>query len=87
MASTPRRREPRIPRRLPPRPTFAADAPAVAATSNEEARQRRETERAMQAAERESRYLMSELKRVGAVTATCVGMLVALAILQRVQAP
>ena len=72
---------------MPPRPTFAPDAPSVAARSGDEARLRRETERAMVAAERESRYLMSELKRVAGVTATCIGMLIALAILQRMQAP
>lgn len=36
-------------------------------------------------AERESRFLVSELKRVAGVTATCIGMLVVLAILQRMQ--
>ncbi len=80
-----RRNVTRLPRRLPPRPTFAPDAPAAAAASGDEARQRRDAERAQATAERESRYLIVELKRVAGVTATCVGMLILLAILQRMQ--
>jgi hypothetical protein len=55
----------------------------VASAPGDDSRQRRETERAAAAALRESRYLIAELKRVVGVTATCVGMLVVLAILQR----
>lgn len=55
------------------------------AASGDEARIKRDVERATVAAERESRFLISELKRVGGVTATCVGMLIVLAVLQRMQ--
>ena len=72
---------------MPPRPTFAAEAAPTQPIQTDDARIRRETERALAAADRESRFLVSELKRVVGVTATCVGMLVVLAILQRMQAP
>ncbi len=55
------------------------------AAATDEARLKRDAERALVAAERESRFLVSELKRVGGVTLTCVGMLIVLAILQRMQ--
>ncbi len=79
------RRDSTTRRRLPPRPTFAPEAVVVAPTHTDEARARRDSERALAAADRESRFLISELKRVLGVTATCIGMLVVLAILQRLQ--
>ena len=82
MPTSPRRRDPSA-RRLPPRPTFATPAIEVTVAPGEDARQRREAERAAAAALRESRYMIAELKRVVGVTATCVGMLVVLAIVQR----
>lgn len=84
MPTTPRRRDPSARRRLPPRPSYAASRMDVAQPPGDETRQRREVERAAVAALRESRYLVAELKRVVGVTATCVGMLIVLAILQRV---
>ncbi len=80
------RRDPAPRRRLPPRPTFASDAQSASIAATEEARFRRDTERALAAADRESRFLVTELKRVAGVTATCVTMLVVLAVLQRLQA-
>lgn len=80
------RRDSTTRRRLPPRPTFDPEAAVLAApTQTDEARARRDNERALAAADRESRFLVSELKRVASVTATCIGMLVVLAILQRLQ--
>jgi hypothetical protein len=87
MPLTPRRRDPATRRRLPPRPTFAATPVEVTLAPGEDARHRRELDRAQVASVRESRYMIAELKRVAGVTATCVGMLVVLAILQRVAAP
>ena|SRR5688500_3212987 len=84
MPTTRRRRDPAARRRLPPRPAFATTVAEVSTTAGEDARQRREAERAAIAALRESRYLVAELKRVVGVTATCVAMIVVLAILQRV---
>jgi len=71
---------------LPPRPTFAAETVTAHPAPTDDARVRRDTERALASADRESRFLISELKRVVGVTATCIGMLVVLAILQRLQA-
>jgi hypothetical protein len=82
MPATPRR-DRTIRRRLPPRPTFAASTVEATLAPGDDARHRRETDRAHAAAVRESRYLVAELKRVAGVTATCVGMLVVLAVIQR----
>lgn len=83
MPTTPRRRDSGVRRRLPPRPTFAATPVEVTLAPGEDARQRREMERAHAASVRESRYMVAELKRVVGVTTTCVGMLVVLAVIQQ----
>lgn len=68
-------------RSLPPSPTYrgpASSATAAASTPSGERRQRES--RPARIVEREAPYLLAELRRIGMVTATCVGMLVMLVI-------
>jgi hypothetical protein len=51
--------------------------------SLEQAQHRAARERALLIAERESRYLMSEMRRVVMVTSACLGLLAVLAVVQR----
>lgn len=71
-------------RSLPPSPTYGRTAGAAASTPV--AGERRQTQsRPARIVEREAPYLIAELRRIGLVTATCVGMLAMLVIVDRLQ--
>ena len=68
---------------MPPRPTYSdspagAEATVVAAPASGVSRPAR-------LVEREAPYLIGELKRVAGVTATCIGLLVILTIVDRMR--
>jgi hypothetical protein len=65
---------------LPPRPTYES-RPALTASPAPE--RRSQVSRPARLVEREAPYLMSELKRIAMVTATCIGLLVLLVAVDR----
>lgn len=79
MPRTPRRR--RVPRRLPPRPTYSGAPQVEGAPVVHSA----EEERPLKYVERESPYLTAELRRVLSVTAVTFGLLIALVVVDRLQ--
>lgn len=71
-------------RSLPPSPTYARQHGEP--TEVPAAGQRRQTQsRPARIVEREAPYLIAELRRIGLVTATCIGMLAMLVIVDRLQ--
>ncbi len=82
MPRSPRRRQSRARRRLPPRPTYDraagpsvdVDRPATPDTSPPAARR---------ASSRDEGYLASELRRVAGVSAACLGLLAVLVVVDR----
>ena len=71
-------------RSLPPRPTYA-DADVIAAEAVTASGGVRSLSRPARLVEREAPYLIDELKRVAIVTATCIGLLVMLTIVDRMR--
>ncbi len=71
-------------RSLPPRPTYA-DAETIAAEAVAVTGAARGLSRPARLVEREAPYLIDELKRVALVTATCVGLLVLLTVVDRMR--
>ena len=90
MPTNPRARRTRIPRRLPPRPIVGTGATgaAGATAAPEDASQprtRAQSERYLRSSrliERETPYVMRELRRVGGVSMVTFGLLAILAVLQ-----
>lgn len=68
-------------RSLPPRPTY--DRTPVAAAEPGERRQAQS--RPARLVEREAPYMIAELRRIGLVTATCIGMLLMLVIVDHLR--
>ena len=81
MPDTPRRQLTR--RSLPPRPTYpgASGVEAAPSTQRPNAEARRVTENVL----RQAPYLAAELKRVAGVSAVCIGMLIALTVIDRLR--
>ena len=83
MTGSPRRRSPGR-RRLPPRPTYesarAASEPGVAAAA---APSSAAHARDVAVAERETRFMIRELRRVAMVSGACFGLLALLTVLDR----
>lgn len=79
MPRRPSTRGPLARRSLPPRPTYDR-APGAAATQTE---RRNAVSRPALLVEREAPYLLAELKRIALVTATCLGLLGLLVIVDR----
>jgi hypothetical protein len=85
MPRNPRDRRARARRRLPPRPTGVAPAPhsaAVAQTASLGSSPSAQT-RPQRLVERESRYLGTELRRIGGVAAVCLSLLALLIVVDR----
>lgn len=71
-------------RSLPPGPTYGrASSSATAAPAPGERRQTQS--RPARIVEREAPYLLAELRRIALVTGTCVGMLLMLVVVDRLQ--
>ncbi|MGE0229600.1 MAG: hypothetical protein AB7I38_07195 [Dehalococcoidia bacterium] len=70
-------------RSLPPSPTYAHAAGAATAPTASERRPAQS--RPARIVEREAPYLLAELRRIALVTGTCVGMLVMLVVVDRLQ--
>ncbi len=89
MPSNPRSRRTRIPRRLPPRPVVGTGAPAEPAVGAvPQPRTRAQSERMLRSSrliERETPYVMRELRRVGGVSIVTFGLLFILAIIEHVR--
>lgn len=87
MPSNPRERRSRVPRRLPPRP--AINGQSVPATESvEQPVSRGRSLRAGRSArllERETPFVMQELKRVAGVSVVTIGLLIALTVIDRVR--
>ncbi len=66
-------------RSLPPRPTYEQAPVATAAAPD----RRAPVSRPARLVEREAPYLIAELKRIGMVTGTCVGLLMLLVVVDR----
>ncbi|MFA7296792.1 MAG: hypothetical protein WC211_06365 [Dehalococcoidia bacterium] len=64
-------------RSLPPRPTYEGATEGVRAT--------RQSSRPLSLVEREAPYMFSELKRIFMVTGTCVAVLIALTVVDRLR--
>jgi hypothetical protein len=90
MPTNPRSRRTRIPRRLPPRPTYGTGAP-VGPVAVDEAGQPRSRgavarlERSSRQIERDTPIVMAELKRVAGVSSVCFGLLIVLAIIDHLR--
>lgn len=69
-------------RSLPPSPTYD-HAPAAPASDAAATRRREAQSRPARLVEREAPYMLAELRRIAYVTATCIGMLVMLVIVDR----
>jgi hypothetical protein len=87
MPSNPRGRRARIPRRLPPRPVIGTGAGAVT-DEPAQPRTRAQADRYLRSSrliERETPYVMRELRRVAGVSVVTFGLLAILAVLQRIR--
>ncbi len=87
MPSNPRGRRTRVPRRLPPRPVVGTGASAASSPTEETAlpRTRAQAERYLRSSrliQRETPYVMRELRRVAGVSVVTFGLLAVLAVLQ-----
>lgn len=80
MPRRPTTRGPQGRRSLPPRPTYDS-APGGATAAPPE--RRSQAVRPARLVEREAPYLIAELKRIAMVTATCVGLLALLVVVDR----
>ena len=68
-------------RSLPPRPTYEGAAEAQSGGS----RSARQSSRPLSLVEREAPYMFDELKRIFMVTGTCVAVLIALTVVDRLR--
>ncbi|MEZ4552421.1 MAG: hypothetical protein AB7L91_10940 [Dehalococcoidia bacterium] len=71
-------------RSLPPSPTYA-HAPGSPAPAPAGSERRQSQSRPARIVEREAPYLLAELRRIALVTGTCIGMLVMLVVVDRLQ--
>ena len=82
MPRSPRRRQSRSQRRLPPRPTYDR-APAPSVDEDRSSTPDPSPSPARRASTRDEGYLASELRRVAGFSAACLGLLAVLVVVDR----